>query len=103
MSSNLASLAEEPLPVESLKLALPHLRRPFTPEAIRFKVQAVFKDCVGCIIVSYVDARLVIERLNAVAADQWTAVYREAPNANHLWCDLRVFEVTHTDVGQSAK
>jgi hypothetical protein len=48
------------LPVQTLAEAIPHLRRPFTPEAIRFKVQSVFKQQdgtpFGCLIVAYIDS-----------------------------------------------
>jgi hypothetical protein len=40
----MAALDRVRLPVETLAEAIPHLRRPFTPEAIRFKVQSVFKS-----------------------------------------------------------
>jgi hypothetical protein len=41
--ADLAALDGAVLPVDSLREALPHLRRPFTPEAIKFKVQTVFR------------------------------------------------------------
>jgi hypothetical protein len=43
-AERMAALDRERLPVLSLAKAIPHLRRPFTSEAIRFKVQSVFKD-----------------------------------------------------------
>jgi hypothetical protein len=88
------------LPVASLDEALPLLRRPFTPEAIKFKVQSVFKDAKGCVIVSYIDARLVIERLNAVCGPEWSATYE--PDEKALWCHLAVFNQIRMDVGTAS-
>jgi hypothetical protein len=89
----------------SLLGALPLLRRPFTPQAIRFKVQSTWPkgQPTGALVVAYVDARLVTERLNMVVPEDWSAAYRQAPDAKHLWCDLSVFGVTRSDVGQSPK
>jgi Rad52/22 family double-strand break repair protein len=91
------------LPVGSLTEALPFLRRPFTPEAVKFKVQSVFKDAKGCVVVGYIDARLVIERLNMVAGHEWSAIYKpvEGSQGTDLrWCGLRVYGVTRWDVGE---
>jgi hypothetical protein len=97
------------LPAQSLTEALREFRRPFTPEAVRFKVQTVFKDAKGCIVVGYIDARLVIERLNAVVAHNWEASYRPVEGQKSmLWCDLTLRDddsgfggaVTRSDVGE---
>jgi hypothetical protein len=91
------------LPVSSLDEALPLLRRPFTPEAIKFKVQTVFPEAKGCVIVSYIDARLVIERLNAVCGPHWDARYSPAgTDGKALWCHLQVFDTQRTDVGTAS-
>lgn len=91
------------LPVNTLRDALPLLRAPFTPEAIRFKVQNVFASAGGCIVVAYIDARLVIERLNAVCGDEWTATPRSTQDEKHMWCELTVFDRTRIDLGQTPK
>jgi hypothetical protein len=103
------------LPVQTLAEAIPHLRRPFTPEAIRFKVQSVFrqqdKTPIGCVIVAYIDQRLTTERLNRVIPDRWTAVYGDPipmptdreKNRALMWCALTVDGVTRKDIGESAK
>ena len=91
------------LPVASLREAAPFLRRPFTPEAIRFKVQTVFRGNSGCLVVAYIDARLVIERLNAVCPDLWFAEYVPAGDGKHMVCKLTVDGVTRQDVGHSPK
>lgn len=104
----MAALDRQRLPVESLADAIPHLRRPFTPEAIRFKVQSVFKQQDGtpfaCLVVAYIDARLASERLNRVIPDKWSAQYRPVDGkANLQWCALTVDGVTRVDVGESPK
>jgi hypothetical protein len=58
-------------PLESI---ITELRRPFTPEAVQFKIQAVKNKAL---IVSYIDARQVGERLNTVCPGQWSSAYRE--------------------------
>lgn len=100
------ALAAVALPVGNLNEALPHLRRPFSPAAIRFKVQAAFPkgNPQKAVIVAYIDARLVIERLNAVVGGAWAAEYAAvAAKDTLLRCDLTVFGVTRRDVGESTK
>jgi hypothetical protein len=77
---------EAGLPVDSLREAAPYLRRPFTPEAIKFKVQTVFGGASGCLVVAYIDARLVIERLNLVVPDMWEAHYEPIDGTKLAWC-----------------
>jgi hypothetical protein len=98
-----AADAVEDLPVRTLLEAAPHLRRPFTPEAIKFKVQTVFGGASGCLIVAYVDARLVIERLNTVIPDGWSPRFEPIPGTGLMWCHLTVDGVTRSDVGESTK
>lgn len=84
------------LPVDSYKDAAPYLRRPFTPQAVKFKVQATWDG--GALIVPYIDARLAIERLNLVCPHLWTDKYE--PTAQGLmWCHLTVDGITRSDVG----
>jgi hypothetical protein len=98
-----AALEAVALPVGNLNDALPHLRRPFAPEAVKFKVQTAFGNPTptGCVIVSYIDARLVVERLNAVCGGEWSAVYRPTSKDDLMLCDLTVFGVTRTDLGEA--
>lgn len=74
------------------------LRRPFTPEAVKFKVQQNLgkkgQDPSGALIVAYIDARLVIERLNHVVGFEWSDHY-DLP-----WCYLTVRGITRSDVGE---
>ena len=64
-------------PVDSFKDAYPFLRRPFTPAAIKFKVQATWKG--GALIVAYIDARLAAGRLNHVIPHKWSTDYGIGP------------------------
>lgn len=102
-----ARRASEPaLPVKSLNEALPLLRRPFTPEAIRFKVQSTLgkPEPKGALIVAYIDARLVIERLNAVCGANWECHPQLDPtNGKFMWAAMTVFGVPRTDIGESPK
>lgn len=79
------------LPVDSFKEAAPYLRRPFTPEAVRFKVQT------GTLAVAYIDARLVVERLNMVCPHLWHDSYEQS--AKGMVCHLTVDGITRTDYG----
>jgi hypothetical protein len=95
------------MPATTIAGAIPNLRRPFTPEAVKFKVQTVFKGATGCIIVAYIDARLASERLNHVCPDLWYATYEEIPGTDLMWCHLTLSAVgqsiTRSDVGESPK
>lgn len=92
-------------PVDSLDKALPHLRRPFTPAAVKWKVQSAWpkgKPAEGAIIVGYIDARLVSERLNMVVGGNWSEKpVRVGDRPDALMYELTVFDTTHVDVGIS--
>ncbi|WCB94483.1 Erf-like ssDNA annealing protein [Baekduia alba] len=101
-----ARLLAQSLPIDDLEQALPHLRRPFSAEAVRWKVQSTWPkgpEKKGAVIVAYIDARLVIERLNAVAAAFWTAKYSPTSKPDLMMCELTVFGTSRIDVGQSSK
>lgn len=98
--------AEQSLPVDTLRDAAPFLRRPFTKEAVHFKIQAGVggskkdnKPPTGGIIVAHLDARLIVERLNAVCPHLWWDEY-ERLDETHLLCRLTVDGVTRVDVGE---
>jgi hypothetical protein len=102
--SDLSGLAEIPLPVGNYESAAPHLRRPFTPEAVKWKVQA------GSLVVPYIDARLVIERLNIVVPALWyegdergNPPFESIAGGNGLLCRLSVGGITRCDVGSGYK
>lgn len=86
------------LPVSSIADALPHFRRPFAPAAVKFKVQTASERSRKVLIVAHIDARLVIERLNAVVGGAWQESY--AAHGRMLGCHLQVFGQSHFDVGQ---
>jgi hypothetical protein len=90
---------------DSFRDAAVHLRRPFTPAAVKFKVQTTFgpqekdKPRTGALIVSYIDARLVFERLNLVCPHLWQEP--EYIDTRHgLMCALTVDGLTRRDVGE---
>ena len=51
---------------------LSELRRPFKPEEVDWKVQSTNKDETKALVVAFVDARDVSERLNRVCPGQWS-------------------------------
>jgi hypothetical protein len=89
------------LPVDTYRDAAPLLRRPFTPAAVKFKVQATWpkEKPDAALIVAYIDARLAIERLNAVCPHLWADSY-EPTNKGLMWCHLTVDGITRHDVGE---
>ena len=77
----------EEVPCLSLSDALPYLRRPPGPAAVRFKVQTPADDAGQ--VVAYVDARLVYDRLDRVCGERWAARFGPLPRAlvPRLSCD----------------
>lgn len=88
-------------PLDSFKEAAKELRRPFTPQAVKFKVQSTWpKDNpTGGLIVGYVDARLVVERLNLILPHCWWDQY-EPVDSKHMICRLTVDGITRQDIGE---
>jgi hypothetical protein len=84
-------------PAGSLDTCLMHFRRPFTPAAVKWKVQTA-RQGYG-IVVAYIDARLVIERLNLVVGGGWEDEYA-ARGQGVEECALTVLGVTRRDVGK---
>lgn len=87
------------LPVDSLREAAPILRRPFTPAAVKFKPQSKNKDNTKTMCVAFIDARLVVERLNLVCPHLWSE-QPEQVGAGLMRCHLTIDGVTHRDVGE---
>jgi len=75
------SQTNDVFPVGTLSEALPQLRRPMRPEAVHFKPQSEFAR--GALVVGYIDARLVYERLNLVVGGAWSCDFE--PLAQALW------------------
>lgn len=88
------------LPVETFREAAPYLRRPFTAQAVKFKVQATWpkSEPHTALVVPYIDARLVIDRLNTVIPNEWTARYERDGQA--MWCYLEVGHIVRCDIGE---
>lgn len=84
-------------PVDSFREAAIHLRRPFTAEAVKWKVQATWEG--GALIVPYIDARLVVERLNLVVPHLWYDDYESVAGGKGLLCRLTIDGITRQDVG----
>lgn len=80
---------------------LTDLRRPFTPAAVKFKIQTKPKDGGKAMIVAFVNARLVSERLNAVVGNDWSDAYVRV-HRGCLECHLTVVNVTRVDIGWGA-
>lgn len=64
------------LPVDSYREAAPWLRRPFAPEAVRFRVVEAWgandEKPTNAIVAPYIDVRAVFARLNTVCPDLWS-------------------------------
>jgi hypothetical protein len=92
--------------------ALPHLRRPPGPVAVRFKIQNASDDAGQ--VAAYVDARFVYDRLDQVCGERWWARYaplakallpRPAVNDReaqplYVRCQLTLYGVTREDLGE---
>lgn len=89
-------------PLDSFKDAAIHLRRPFTPQAVKFKVQATWPkdEPTSGMIVSYIDARLAVERLNLIVPHLWYDNYEPADKPRFLRCALTIDGITRSDVGE---
>lgn len=90
-------------PFDSYREAARHTRRPFTPAAIKFKVQATWpKDSpANALIVCYMDARLVVDRLNLLLPDKWEDEYDQI-DGTHMVCRLTVDGITRKDIGEGS-
>lgn len=82
-----------------LAKALPSLQAPFSPAAVKFKIQTNPKhDNGSALIVAFIDSRLVAERLNHVCPGDWERIYRE-PMGKAVVCRLTVCGSAREDVG----
>lgn len=98
---NGSTTSDVAFPVDSFREAAVHLRKPFTPQAVKFKVQTTFggEPPTGGMIVAYIDARLVVERLNHVCPHLWFDEY-QALEGGKLMCRLTVDEISRRDIGE---
>lgn len=92
-----------PFPVDSFREAATYLRRPFATNAVKFKVQSSFpKDDPNTgLIVAYMDARLVVDRLNLVCPHLWFDEYQQI-DGRLMMCKLTVDGIARRDVGEGA-
>ena len=75
------------------------LKRPFSLDEIRVKVLATTKDRSRGLIVPYIDARAVMDRLDEVATEEgWTDRY-DVLSEGAVRCQLTIFGVSKEDVG----
>jgi hypothetical protein len=115
MKNHLRRPGGEQFPCASLAEALPHLRRPPTPAAVRFKIQNAVDEAAQ--VAAYIDARLVFDRLDHVCGHCWSAGFDELPEALtpppvdrngelreaapvYARCRLTLYGVTREDVGE---
>lgn len=78
---------------------LEQLRKPFPAREISFKCQTKPNEKGNALVVAYIDARNVMERLDKVAGPDWSDRYEKAGTAKGLVCYLTVCGVTRADVG----
>ncbi len=78
---------------------LEQLRRPFPASKISFKCQTKPNEKGNSLVVAYIDARDVMERLDDVVGPDWSDRYEKAGTAKGLVCYLTVCGVTRADVG----
>lgn len=81
---------------------LTKLAEPFPSEKISFKIQTNPKgDSNVATIVAYIDARDVMDRLDAVVGGDWSDEYLPALTPKGLRCKLTVCGTSREDVGDS--
>lgn len=84
------------------------LTAPFAPEEVGWKVQATNRDRTRGLVVAYVDARTILDRLDEVVGPEgWQDAYevladRETERGRlvEVKCRLTVLGVTKEDVGE---
>lgn len=90
------------------ELAYYELARPFTPEAIKWKVQVNPKaEDKSAMVVAHIDARLVAARLDHVVPLAWSTEYLSVAHAQvggaeagkAVLCALTIMGTTRVDVG----
>lgn len=91
----------EVFPLDSYREAARYFRRPFTAAAVKHKVQTVWPQGqpTTALVVCYMDARLVVERLNLLLPDKWYDEYEPIDNA-HMLCKLTVDGIPRRDIGE---
>lgn len=95
MTDHASAVDQTEFPLDSFKEAAPHLRRPFARNAVKFKIVG------GLHVAAYIDARLVIERLNLVVPHLWFDNYEVTGGS--LICRLTIGDITREDIGSGYK
>lgn len=84
---------------------LKQLQAPFPATEIKLKIQAMLKSKKDtAIVVAYIDARNVMERLDEVVGGDWSDSYDNVTLAGKAGtqCNLTVLGVTRSDIGDPA-
>lgn len=83
------------------KEILDALKAPFPVDEIKFKIQAKSADNQTGLIVAYIDARAVMDRLDEVVGADWSDSYYtvEIAGKSGVACVLTVAGVSRSDVG----
>lgn len=82
------------------KEILDKLSAPFSADSVSIKIQTKPNSNGNSLCVAYIDARDVMQRLDDIAAGNWSDDYRTAPSGG-LECALTIFGVTRRDVGST--
>lgn len=106
MSDN--NTREEGPAINRLESVLTELTRPFNPDEIRWRVQSYSEKSGKALVIPYLDARNIQERLDEVVPGEWEIRFRReslsGPGyiAGHVvYASLTVCGVTREDVGSS--
>lgn len=95
-------MTDSPFPCRTYEEAAKHLRRPFAPEAMNWKIQSQLSGKRG-LIVGYLDARLVAERLNLVCPGLWseeTKPLGDRIDSGLFVCTITIDGLSRSDVGE---
>lgn len=98
MTDKASAVDPTEFPLDSFREAAPYLRRPFTRNAVKFKLLRHWNG--GGEVATYIDARLVSERLNLVIPDLWFDEYEAVAGGKGLLCKLTIDGITRRDVGE---
>ena len=86
------------------------LAKPFPAQEIQWKVQSVSRDRRRALVLAYLDARAIMDRLDAIVGPAgWTDSYEVYPVAEtgnqqlaRAKCSLTILGITKEDVGESS-
>jgi hypothetical protein len=92
-------MKEIPMTDKLTREQLEQLRRPFPANKISFKCQTKPNEKGNSLVVAYIDARDVMERLDEVMGPDWSDRYEKVEGGKGLMCYLTVGGVTRADVG----